>query len=77
MSKPYKIFADFNNADKKGRIRLDTNGSIADIKKLKVEMQPGMEIWLTDNDSLKAKGVIEYSAEEQIWVAVIDWNDFI
>ena len=70
-----KLFADFNNADQHGRIRLNTSGTFADIKKLNLELKEGMQAFLDDEDSLTTFGHIKYSNEEQIWVAVINWNE--
>lgn len=36
-----KIFVDFNNADSNGRIRLNTNGTLSDIEKYKIELLEG------------------------------------
>lgn len=69
-----KIFADFNNADRQGRVRLNTKGTFDDLEKLNVKLKPGLEIILNDNDELEAKGIVEHSNEEKIWVARIDWN---
>lgn len=69
-----KIFADFNNADEKGRLRLNTNGSIDSIQKNQVDMKQGLNVLLDDNDSLQAVGNLEFSDEENIWVARIDWD---
>lgn len=72
-----KIFADFNNADEHGRIRLNTKGSISDIENARVKLKPGMEITVTDNDEFETIGTIEFSVEEQIWVAKIDWDKLV
>jgi hypothetical protein len=69
-----RIFADFNNCDKKGRVRLNTNGSISDLKRKNIVLQVGRRILLDDEDGLRSEGVLEYSVEEQIWVAVVDWE---
>ena len=65
------LFADFNNVDYLGRIRF-TNGTLADIKRLKLEIKEGMEIVLDDGDEFTADGVIEFSKEENIWVMRYD-----
>ena len=69
-----KLFADFNNADRQGRVRLNTNGIFADIKKLNLELKEGMQVLLHDDDSLKTVGQLKYSDEENIWVAEINWD---
>lgn len=70
-----KIFADFNNADGEGRLRLNCHGSISDIKRLGVELFEGKEILLTDEEGLKTKGIVHFSTEENIWVAKINWDN--
>ena len=69
-----KIFADFNNADIKGRVRLNTYGTMESIKKNGIFFKKGLEILLSDDDSLEAFGIVEFSEEEKIWVAKIDWD---
>ena len=69
-----KLFADFNNADQHGRVRLKTNGTFADIKKWNLKLKKGMQVLLDDNDSLTTVGQLKYSDEENIWVAEINWD---
>ena len=71
MSTP-RIYADFNNADSKGRLRLITDGSLSDIKKLNLKMAEGMPVVVYD-DELSANAEVTFSEEEKIWVAKIDW----
>lgn len=75
MTEIPKLFADFNNADEHRRVRLNTKGTFADIKKLNLELKDGMQVFLDDNDSLTTIGYIKYSYEEKIWVAEINWGD--
>jgi hypothetical protein len=67
------IFADFNNADALGRVRLNTVGTVEDLGRLGLQLADGLRVTLHDDD-LQADGVVTYSAEEHIWVAKIDWN---
>ena len=69
------IFADFNNADEKGRVRLSTNGSLNDIKNKNIELVSGKKVLLDDYDELKTFGTLYFSTEENIWVAEINWDD--
>ena len=69
-----KLFVDFNNADKLGRIRLNTNGTFADIDRLNIELKENMQVLLNDDDTLTTIGIIKYSSEEKIWVAEINRN---
>jgi hypothetical protein len=74
MEKIIKVFADFNNADSKGRVRLNTRGALYDLQNANIILEEGFEVLLDDEDSLSMKGIIEYSEEERIWVARVDWN---
>ena len=67
------IFADFNNADRKGRIRLNTVGTINDLSRLGVVLQDSTEMLLCRYE-LEAEGRANYSEEEGLWVASIDWK---
>lgn len=73
MSKPI-LFADFNNADVKGRLRLNCAGTTRDLAEQKLNLEPGLRVILYDGDELEADGEVQFSADENIWVAVIEWN---
>jgi hypothetical protein len=66
-----KLFADFNNLDKSGRVRLNTNGTESDLHELQLELIAGLNVTLSDGEGLFADGVVEYSTEERIWVATV------
>lgn len=72
MNRP-RIFADFHNADPQGRLRLNCVGSIEDLAKQKVELFAGLGLTLYSED-LETDGNVEYSEQEKLWVAAIDWN---
>lgn len=67
------IYADFNNADTQGRLRLNTRGARADLEHLGVRLVPGMSVVLSDGDELCAAGTVVYD-EVEGWVAEIDWD---
>ncbi len=67
------IWADFHNADTRGRVRLNTVGSINSLAESGLRLVDGLCIVLHD-DELEADGTVAYSTEEQLWVATIDWN---
>ena len=69
-----KLFVDFNNADSSGRIRLNTKGTLEDIINTKVILRNELEVILDDSDGLRAIGCVEFSIEEKIWVAKINWQ---
>ena len=68
-----RIFADFHNADAKGRVRLNCAGTVADLKRQKIVLQDGQSL-IIYSEELEIEGVVHYSDEENLWTAVIDWN---
>jgi hypothetical protein len=72
MNKP-RVFADFHNADTQGRLRLNCIGTVEDLARQQVSLQNGQSLVLYSED-LEVDGVVRYSEEENLWVAVIDWN---
>lgn len=72
MSYP-RIFADFHNADEKGRLRLNCVGTIEDLNRQNIKLQDGQLLTLYSED-LEVDGVVQYSQEESIWVALLDWK---
>jgi hypothetical protein len=68
-----KVFADFNNADQQGRIRLNTVGTIRDLDRLGIVLQEGAELLLSCLE-LEAEGRATYSDHEHVWVASINWD---
>lgn len=68
-----RIFADFNNADEQGRLRLNCVGTIEDLSREKIKLQDGQLLAFYDEE-LEVNGVVQYSEEESLWVAVIDWK---
>jgi hypothetical protein len=69
-----RVFADFHNADVRGRLRLNCTGTIEDLARQKIWLEDGLRLILYSED-LEADGIVQYSTEENVWVAVIDWND--
>jgi len=75
-----KIYADFQNADIEGRVRLNCNGTLKDIAREKLELSHGLALVLCSDDAdangnadeLRAIGIVEYSTDEKIWVARVD-----
>ena len=68
-----RLSVDFQNADEKGRVRLNTRGALRDIERLGLTLTNGMALPLTDGE-LETEGQAAYSEEEQIWVGMIDWS---
>jgi hypothetical protein len=72
MNNP-RIFADFQNADLQGRLRLNCIGTIEDLSRQGTKLIDGGSL-LIYSEELEADAVVAYSDEEKIWVAVIDWD---
>jgi hypothetical protein len=68
-----KVFADFHNADVQGRLRLNCIGTVEDLARQNIELQDGHLLTLY-SEELEVEGVVQYSSEEKLWVAAIDWD---
>lgn len=76
-----RVYVDFQNADAKRRLRLNAAGTLDDLARQKVQLRDGLLLDLysddTDDggaiDELRAVGRVEFSQDEQVWVAAIDW----
>ena len=68
-----RVFADFHNADVKGRVRLNCVGTIADLERQGIVLRDGLSL-IIYSEELEVEGVVHYSEEEKLWTAVIDWN---
>ena len=77
-----KVYADFHNADSRGRIRLNCIGTVQDLETQQVELREGLILSLYSEDvdergqldELLVDGVVFFSEEECCWVAAIDWT---
>ena len=68
-----RVFADFHNADAKGRVRLNCAGTVADLKRQKIVLRNGQSL-IIYSEELEVESVVHYSEEEKLWTAVIDWD---
>ena len=68
-----RVFADFHNADVKGRLRLNCTGTVADLKCQGIVLREGQSL-IIYSEELEVDGVVHYSEAEKLWTAVIDWN---
>ena len=68
-----KVFADFHNADAHGRLRLNCVGTVADLAQQQIVLRDGLPLTFY-SEELEVEGVVQYSTDENVWVAVIDWN---
>lgn len=77
-----KVYADFQNADPLGRLRLNCIGTLQDLSRQQVQLAEGLVLTLYADDAdaqgrpeeLQAEGRVTYSPEERCWVATIDWT---
>jgi hypothetical protein len=78
-----RIYADFQNADSQGRLRLNCVGTTKDLARQKVSLSEGLVLTLYSDDAdregnaddLEVEAKVEYSDSEQCWVAHIDWDN--
>jgi hypothetical protein len=71
--KTLRVFADFHNADVQGRLRLNCIGTVGDLARQNIELRDGQLLTLYSED-LEVEGLVQYSSEESLWVAAIDWD---
>jgi hypothetical protein len=77
-----EVYADFQNADPQGRVRLNCIGTVNDLSRQQVQLREGLNLLLYSEDAdengretrLIAEGTAAYSQDEQCWVAAIDWQ---
>ena len=70
-----RVFVDFQNADPLGRVRLNTIGGLKDVASLGTTLQSGTLLELYEGETT-LEGVADYSKDEKMWVAVVDWEQF-
>jgi hypothetical protein len=68
-----RVFVDLQNADRRGRLRLNCIGTIEDLARQRIMLRNGVYLTLY-SEELEVEGVVEYSTDEHLWVAVIDWS---
>lgn len=68
-----RVFADFHNADVQGRLRLNCIGTVEDLAHQHIVLRDGLALTLY-SEELEVEGVVQYSVDENLWVAVIDWQ---
>lgn len=68
-----KVFADFHNADAHGRLRLNCIGTVQDLAQQQIILRDGLPLTFY-SEELEVEGVVQYSTDENVWVAVIDWR---
>ncbi|GBF78924.1 hypothetical protein [Aphanothece sacrum] len=73
MMNKLRVFADFHNADAQGRLRLNCTGTLEDLSCQNICLKKGQELTLY-SEELEVDGIVQYSSQENLWVAVIDWD---
>ena len=68
-----RVYADFHNADEQGRLRLNCVGTIEDLSRHNSPLSRN-KLLVLYSEELEVDGVVEYSENEQLWVARIDWS---
>jgi hypothetical protein len=68
-----RVYADLQNRDAVGGVRLNGVGTIEDLAREGVELKDGQSIVVYDED-LEADGVVRFSSHEGLWIAQIDWQ---
>jgi hypothetical protein len=68
-----RVFVDFHNADEQGRLRLNCIGTLEDLARQQTDLTNGQSLTLYSED-LEVDGVVQFSEDEKVWVATIDWN---
>jgi hypothetical protein len=69
-----RVRVDFQNADADGRVRLNTAGAVADISDQEIDLRTAERLRLVDGE-LEVDGRVEFSSDERIWVAAVDWQE--
>ena len=67
-----RVFADLQSADRLGRVRLTSVGSLRDLSRFGVRLEDGLVLALYDEE-FEFTGRVVYAPEERGWVAEIDW----
>jgi hypothetical protein len=72
MDRP-RVFADFHNADRLGRLRLNCIGTVEDLSRKQINLSDGIALTFYSED-VEVDGTVRYSDEEKIWVGEVDWD---
>jgi hypothetical protein len=82
VSEVPQIYADFQNADLLGRVRLNCVGTVHDLSRQQVQLREGLGLLLYSDDMVEAEAIIRFVVEataifsqvEQCWVGMVDWT---
>ncbi len=56
-----KVYADFQNADSQGRLRLNCVGTVQDLSRQQIQLREGLDVTLY-SEELEVKGQVQYSS---------------
>jgi len=65
------VYADFQNLDEQGRLRLNCNGTHEDLKRLSLVLRDGIALLFSDGE-LDVEATVRWSQNEKLWVAEYD-----
>lgn len=68
------IYADFNNADEEGYVRLNADGTARDLTQQGIVLEPGLSLLLADGD-MTAQSTVIAPGKEGVWRASIVWSE--
>ncbi len=63
------ISVDFNNCGEDGEVRLTTQGTLNDMRRLNLTLVEGQRIWITDGE-IEETGIVTF--RHGIWVVISD-----
>lgn len=77
-----RVYADFHNLDGENRLRLQCNGTIADLARYNIPLREGLVLtfYMDDAndrgepDDLLIEGTVQFNDEEKCWVAAVNWS---
>jgi hypothetical protein len=67
------VYADFNNQDERGRIRLNCVGSLQDLERLQPMLRNRLTLRLTDGEGCVV-ATLYNDQQANIWLGVPDWD---
>lgn len=73
MARLPMIYADFQNADADGYVRLNCDGTRADLEQARLVLAEGMRLNLSDGE-LQTEATVVRPGSEGVWRAEINWS---
>jgi hypothetical protein len=68
-----RIYADFNNCEEDGKVRLNSRGSLDDLSQVKNKIRSSMLVWIYDEE-LEVETELQYSQKWKIWLGEPNWS---